>query len=353
MKKLIIIQAVAPAYRTYFFSMLNKSLGTKFDLYAGKNYFAPSVISTTQINYKKINNYYLLNRKFLFQKGYWSLINSNDILVMELNPRNITTWIFLIVRKLYRKKTILWGHAWPRKGMYATSDKIRHLMRLLSNQIIVYTKQQQNDLQKKMPLKKISAAPNALYPASLMTYSQTSDMNNLIYVGRLTKAKKVDLLIRHFHLAISQVPENMKLMIIGDGPLKNNIEQYIKKHQLENRIKLLGQIDDYKQLKKYYHQSIFSVSPGYAGLSIIQSFSFGIPILLAKEEKHSPEIEAIIENENSLYYDNKNSDDFVEKLKNIIQNKSYWSSQRKNIVDFCKKNYSTEYMAKTFIELVK
>ena len=93
MKRLIIIQTVAPDYRSVFFDYLYKALGENFKLYAGEAYFQSSIVSFKSIKKQTIKNLFLFNRKLLFQRSIWHLILKNDVLVVELNPRIISNSI--------------------------------------------------------------------------------------------------------------------------------------------------------------------------------------------------------------------------------------------------------------------
>lgn len=44
-----------------------------------------------------------------------------------------------------------------------------------------------------------------------------------------------------------------------------------------------------------YANALVSVSPGYVGLSLTQSLSFGVPMLIAIDEAHVPEIDAALD----------------------------------------------------------
>lgn len=58
----------------------------------------------------------------------------------------------------------------------------------------------------------------------------------LLAAGRLTLAKDYPNLLN----AMTLLPEHFKLIIIGDGELRDEINMLIKKLQLSNRVSLLG-----------------------------------------------------------------------------------------------------------------
>ena len=354
MNKLIILQTVAPDYRKKFFQCIKGSLNNNFTLYAGKEYFENSVKTDESITFlKNVKNHYFFYRKFLFQTGMWQDCLKSNTLVMEMNPRIISNWILLITRLILRRKNVLWGHAWPRNGRNSNSDKLRNIMRLLADEIIVYTKTQAKELKEKMPNKTINAAPNAVFYKSEMVISDVpyEDINNIIYVGRLTEAKKALFLVDAFIKIIDDLPNKVRLIIVGEGEEKSKIINLVARKKLENRVQVMGHIGDYDTLQNLYSKSLLSISPGYVGLSITQSFGFGVPMLISKNEKHSPEIEAVIKGENACFFETDDIESFKNKLLSFFEQKKYWINKRTSISEYCKENYSTEKMAESFINL--
>ena len=351
MEKIIIVQTVLPDYRKNFFNFLKKNLNDKFELFGGETYFDQSIKTDSSIFFfTRLRNYFFFNRTLLFQTGMWNIIFKKNNLVLELNPRIISNWIILFLRFRRSNKTILWGHAWPRKGPNAKSDRLRNIMRNLADEIIVYTRTQKVDLQVKMPSKKISAAPNSIYLKDQMVSNLDINLiKNIIYVGRLTKSKKPMLLVESFHLALINLPDDANLLIIGEGSEKKEIEIYLKNNHLENRIKLLGHIDRYEELKQLYGTSVASVSPGYAGLSVTLSLGFGVPLIISKNEDHSPELEAVRINENSQYFITDSASSLSQMIINFYQEKELWTNKRVEICNYCKENYSIEMMAESFL----
>ncbi|AZQ43123.1 glycosyltransferase [Nonlabens ponticola] len=352
-KKLIIVQNIIPGYRVPFFEYLKEHLGDRFELVAGDSTFERSIKSDDSIEIdKRIINRYLLRRKFIYNKGISNLKNTHDSLVLELNPRNVTVWSILIYRKLRGLKTTLWGHAWPRSGSDSASDKLRNAMRSLATHIITYTTSQKKELQERMPQASISASSNALMRQEEMTTStDPAGINNVIYVGRLVPEKKPMLLVKGFHQAIKNLPTIAKLIVIGSGPEKELINAYIKAHELDKCILVKDPIFDNSVLKEYYLESLVSVSPGYVGLNLIQSLSFGVPMIISKDEIHSPEIEAANSN-NSIFIKTDDVDGLAKSLIDIYHSKQYWVEQRENIMQSCKEKYSIERMAQPFLNLV-
>ncbi|WOI22393.1 glycosyltransferase [Nonlabens ulvanivorans] len=354
LKPLVIIQTVVPSYRIKVFDEIQKQLKDGFKIYCGDSFFDSTI--KTSINFKStgtLKNHYILGRRFLWQTGHWNEVFKDNVLVLSLNPRVISHWIILLLRLLSRKRTILWGHAWPRSGQNSKSDKLRHLMRFFASEIIVYTEQQRRELQEKMAYKKITTAPNAVLYRHEMSSETDNEVNDVIYVGRLIEDKKPLLLYQGFKNALDSLPEKAKLIIIGDGPQRLKLVELSKKDDLEHRVTIPGKITDIDVLKSYYSKALVSASPGYVGLSITQSLGYGVPMIIARDEHHSPELEAAKEDFNAQFFNSDDENNLAQGLVLFFNEKDKWLNRRTEIVEYCKNTYSIEIMTRAFVNLVK
>lgn len=352
---MIILQTVSPDYRAKFYAHLYSRLGNNFILYSGDRYFQKAIKSDISIKRIRVHNFFFLKRKVLFQAGvFWKEVFTKGIIVIELNPRIISNWAFLILRRFFGLKTYVWGHVWPRKGPNYYSENIRFRMQRLASGTITYTATQKKELLKKHPKLKAFTAPNSLFFEKEHMFSKTlpEEIKNIIYVGRLTPEKKPFFLLKSIHKLLLKHDTDIKLIIVGDGPEANKIKEYILIHHLSDHVYLKGHISNNDELRKLYKNALFSVSPGYVGLSITQSFAFGVPMLISRDENHSPEIEAAKEELNATFFETDNGNDLVNKVKEMFLNKNQLIQYRKDILDHCKNKYSIEKMTMAFTKLL-
>lgn len=350
MYKYTLVQLIIADYRKEVFNLLNEKLDGHIITYCGKNHIEPGL--TTKVdaknNVKYVENKFLFNGKIIYQKNVIVPSIKSEKLILELNPRILSNWIILFARKILSKKTVLWGHAWGRNGKNSKSEPIRKIMRNMAQTILVYTKKQKDELQKIENLK-IIAAPNALYKKKSMRPVANENRKNLIYVGRLVQSKKVDVAIRGFSKLLKKYPDAI-FDIIGDGPEKNYLLSLSSDLGIRENIVFHGHIAEEEALYRIYSNSIFSISPGYVGLSITQSLGFGVPMLISKHENHSPEIECAQENFNCIFFDSFIEDDISEKMNYAWENKHYWIEKSHSISNNCAENYSAESMCNSIIE---
>jgi glycosyltransferase involved in cell wall biosynthesis len=112
----------------------------------------------------------------------------------------------------------------------------------------------------------------------------------VLYVGRFVPEKKVDVLLRGFEEAYAK-NSSIRLALVGDGPGRKSMESLARRLGIREVVEFSGWVADAEELFKLYSRSYCSVSPGFVGLSLTQSAGFGVPMIVSRDEPHSPEIE--------------------------------------------------------------
>lgn len=103
---------------------------------------------------------------------------------------------------------------------------------------------------------------------------------NFVFVGRLNKAKGVEILLESFKQVLEVLPK-AKLTIIGDGPEKNEVVKFIFKNKLNKAIVLAGTLNSKEianVLKKSYGLLLPSFREGTPA-SVLEAMSVGRPIV--------------------------------------------------------------------------
>ncbi len=351
-RSVVVVQTVVPDYRMPFVARLSERLGDRFLLVSGEQDWTNDVIHSDDAPALRVRNRYFARRQLLWQSGALRPAIDADIAVVLLNPRIVSNWIVLGIRRVRRRRTLVWGHAWPRKGRARRSDRLRGIMRRLADAVIVYTEREARDLRASNPKLDVSAAPNALYRMDEMVPAAGVHQTDFLCVGRLIDSKKPALLLEAFDIALPSMPDDVRLVFIGDGPLRTHLDERVATLGLENRVSLLGHVSDVARLRNAYGSAIASVSPGYAGLSLIQSLGNGVPMLVARDEPHAPEIEAIVEGENGWYFDS-DSPEALAALLAATAAQHTPPSRRAAISERARAAYSVEHMVDAFVAALR
>jgi hypothetical protein len=98
-----------------------------------------------------------------------------------------------------------------------------------------------------------------------------------------------------------------------------------------------------------YANAIASVSPGEAGLSLIQSLGFGVPMILARDEPHGPELEAASEGENVLTFARGSASALADLLVDVAASRELWHARRDEIAAPIVDRYCLDNMVASFV----
>ncbi|SDG71299.1 Glycosyl transferases group 1 [Microbacterium sp. 77mftsu3.1] len=285
--------AVLPFYRQACVDVLRRELGDGLAIYAGPSQLDTSVrTGVASRDYKSVKNISILGRALL-QLGGWREVMRADAAILDLNPRSLTSWLLMLVRKVRGRRTLLWGHLSPRRGMNSATSRLRESMRGLADGTILYGYDSvvpARDMNPRVPL---WVAPNSLYLAEQMTPAlMDSASPSVLYVGRLVASKKVELLIRALTVPAA-ASAGVIVEIVGAGEEEGHLRGLASELGVADRVVFHGEITSPRDLHSLYERVAVAVSPGYAGLSVTQALGFGVPVLVAKDEPHAPEIELV------------------------------------------------------------
>jgi glycosyltransferase involved in cell wall biosynthesis len=351
-REVIILQTVSPDYRQPVWRALVKRNGGSVLIIAGFRYFAPSVVTRHDEGspLATVQNRYLLGRRVLIQRLPLDLALGARSVIAELNPRILSTWLVLCLRRILRRRTVLWGHAFSRSGVSTAEDWVRQVMRHLANTIAVYTEAEHEALARRMPGKDIVIAPNALLSRDEMAPRAGGDeVRDFIYVGRLVEEKRLDLLIRAYLSASAKLSAGSRLLVVGDGPLRETLERQVAEAGASERVWFAGHVSRVEELRALYSTALASVSPGYVGLSITQSLGFGVPMIVADHESHSPEIEAADPELNCLFFRAGSADALADALVAVDRDALRWIERAARISQACRERYSVETLAERLL----
>jgi len=156
-----------------------------------------------------------------------------------------------------------------------------------------------------------------------------------INIGFLDKKKNQAMLIKSFYKAFQKL-DNVKLTIVGDGIEFNNLNQLIKKLDMQSQITLYGRADRCEVKKLLQNSDAFVLSSKYEtfGVVLIEAMACGLPVISTK----SGGPESIIQSNNIGFLTNINEDDLAQTMNELYQNRTKYDS--KYIRKYTEDNFS-------------
>ena len=207
----------------------------------------------------------------------------------------------------------------------------------------------------KIPKEKIRVIPEGVDLEKFNRSVDTSDINEklgnerkILFVGNLHPNKGVHFLIKSFALVKSRI-NDVKLVIVGDGPLKHYLINLTKRLKLEKDVIFAGFVND-EDLPKYYAScDIFasaSVLEGF-GLIFLEAMALGKPIVAF----NLASIPEVVGNAGILI-DQINHEKFANAIIELLQNKELYKEKSEIALNRVKL-FSWEKIAEQFIKIIK
>lgn len=140
----------------------------------------------------------------------------------------------------------------------------------------------------------------------------------LIYTGRLGPEKNLEFLLRAF-AGVSQAVDNVRLLLVGDGPLKEDLQVRVRELQIASSVQFTGMIP-YDRLPGYLAMcdafvtaSVTEVHP----LSVIEAMAACLPVLGI----HSPGVGDTVEDGLTGFLSTEDLPSFTAKLTRLCLQK--------------------------------
>jgi glycosyltransferase involved in cell wall biosynthesis len=176
----------------------------------------------------------------------------------------------------------------------------------------------------------------------------TEKKKRILYVGRLTKLKGVDLLIRAYKKVKTKYP-SIELRLVGDGPDKEKLK---KLAEGTDGISFEG-YKQYDQLLPYYLDSDLFVLPTLKdvwGLVVNEAMMCGLPIVCSKYAGCCQDL--IKQRENGFVVDPNNSEELSNAIYELISQNGKLSDYGKRSLQIIK-DFTTERTTQGFVEAIE
>lgn len=187
-----------------------------------------------------------------------------------------------------------------------------------------------------LPEKQISVIYNAVKPFEknidvVDVLNKEKQQGNVVIgnIGRLAPQKGMEYFVESAKLVLKK-HHNARFFIVGDGPLKDKLQQIIKQNHLDKFVYLLGYRSDIQNVMSQCDFIVLSSLWEGLPLTPIEAFSVSKTVV-ATSVDGTPEI--VKNNENGLLVEPKNVEQLSDKICFLIENIDF----RKKL-EFCAKS---------------
>jgi len=280
----------------------------------------PKHIEKESLNYKRV--------RYSLYGVYKHILKVQPSVVLCFNITHLAIWMGFLkaflpkdIKVVCRESTILSaqnkGYVWYKqkilnflyRKLYKNVDSVIALSKSMSEDLVINYQ---------IPKNKIEVIGNPISSKKVMGRSLFYEGNlpenkfNLVFVGRLSKEKRLEFLLKAVAMAQNQY---IHLTLIGkpsNDEYHEKLKRIVEKYELEEKVTFFGhQSNPYPYLAKANMLVMTSRYEGFPNV-ILESFALGIPVMVLESIANFKEF---VDNETGIVAPNKES--FIKELKTI------------------------------------
>lgn len=286
--------------------------------------FYPPFQFTSKIHFFK-NLFYLLN-----------VIKKNQITHIHYHHRIFIPFIYLIKLTNPNIKIIYTHHS-------CFKDLINNF--IYADIIIALNKSTKNDLPKMFQNKTV-IIPHGIKTNKKYIDVKKDSIQNIGYVGRFVESKNLIYLINEFKIVNNKIP-NTQLILVGDGPIKDDLITEINKLDLTKNVILKNPLNSEGDI--YFNIDILvlpSIKIEGFGIVLIEAMSRGVPVIVSNLNVFN---ELVVNNYNGLVF----KDNLSENILSLLNNKEKYDEIRKHGIASIKDKYNINIVLKEYLAIYK
>lgn len=288
-----IVQRVLTPYRVPLFEQLASRCQDGLSVASGRPRAAESLEVAESI--AGVTTHTLENRHygrgvwyFCWQSGLvsWLRAWNPDVLIVEANPRYVSTPVAISWMQRRGRKVLGWGLGTQpvTHGLYRLRRLLRPgFLRMFDGLIAYGTRAAEEYAAAGMARERIYVAHNASQSrprGSPVRHARDADTRpRVLFVGRLTPTKRVDLLIRA--CAALPAPVRPTLTIVGEGEERPRLEALARAEYPD--AEFVGGRRG-AELAAYWEGADLFALPGQGGLAIQEAMTHGLPVIVGEAD---------------------------------------------------------------------
>lgn len=326
-----------PLYRFPIYDAMSKEFDCNF--FFGDSVFKPLKSFDTNklkgfkgtIKAKKIlRNYFVYHSqtKRIFDKKYTHYVATGDISL-------IITWMILIYSKIKGKKVYLWTHGVNTDKLKLATKILSKLMYRSATGILLYNnynikfmeklgcnKERLHVIHNSLDTNIQTSIYHKLKPSNVYFNHFNNNYPTVIYIGRIQKRMKVELLIEALSI-LKGKGHIINAVIVGAYVDGVNIEELVREKGLTKQVWMYGPSFDEEVNSELLYNADVCVAPGTVGLTAIHALSYGTPCIThSNHSATGPEFEAIKEGVTGSFFEENNIHSLVEAISKWINVKT-------------------------------
>ena len=180
----------------------------------------------------------------------------------------------------------------------------------------------------------------------------------IVSVGRLVHRKGQDRLIQALHKIKREIPD-VKLLLVGEGPYKHELERITKQLDLSDSVRFVGKVN-YSKLPDYLsvgdlfampaRSRLFGLEVEGLGIVYLEAASCGLPVIVGNSGG-APD--TVINEKTGFVVDGNNIDEIVRRATFLLKNRNIRQKMGAAGVKFAFEEWRLQIWSERFNQLIK
>lgn len=287
-------------------------------------------------------------KRFIALRNYFK--QQQFDIIIDFRVKEFYLQEFIIHNFIY-KKFIQTIHSNEIKSYVPKSKFLAKQLYKKAIQLVSVSNEIQKNIESSYPFKNLSQIYN---PIDFLTIEKLKkeennfDFKYILGIGRMEdNVKQFDHLIESY--ANSNLPKgNIKLVILGEGKLKQKWNELAKLFNQEKNVAFLGNVSN---PFAYYSNALFTVMTSkYEGFPMVLLESLACETPVVSYDLKSGPNEIIIPNENGILVENQNKLEMTKAMNEMISNKELYLHCKQNAKSSVER-FSLENIGKQWLQL--
>jgi glycosyltransferase involved in cell wall biosynthesis len=286
-------------------------------------------------------------------KDLKNFVSGADIVLINLSISLRTSCLRAInLCRKYNKPFIIWfhivldGNVYKRVyGKEGFEERIKILKEIfnddLCQKVICVSQAVKNYLDDLVEKEKLIT----LYPGVKIFEKEKAEIfGDLLYVGRFSEEKNVQILIRALGKLKNDFPK-IKLNLVGSGPEEEKLKKMVKRFGLEKNVQFLGHLKREEIFSLYQTHKILVLPSKIESLGLVIVEALSQNLVPITRKTYGPK--EVLNNE--IFFFDGNENELYEKIKDVLRN----YNEYKNIIFEIKKEVLTKFDYKRNFSLME
>ena len=292
------------------------------------------------------------DKLFRFWKMYQFFRQNKFDYIIDSRVKNHFFQEFIIAKFIYNAPLILWVHSFMTHLYFPKSTFFSRLM-YSKSQIVAVSNKIKTKLETEYGFKNVSTIYNPIDFQSnknVHNNKETFEYDFIVAAGSLkNNIKQFDVLISCFKNSILP-SKNIKLIILGDGILMNDLKNQVQEMQLQDNVLFLGrQNNPFHFFEKALFTVLTSKNEGFP-MVLLESLASGTPVVSFNCDSGPSEL--IQDRQNGLLVENQNQQEMTEALNEMVENQKLYLLCKANSKESVA-SFSLDEIGKKWISILK